>query len=1589
MSTAGPQLPAVPKSGENRPQSVYTEAEPAHVQVPESSDWHDQIKSASRLLAMAMDRLGLEERHENLSKASPFYKKVSSAVFPPFKASLNYIHAQTEPGHAESTGNAEVHEEEDVALLVSEHQGSTSILSMLATASACAGATSLKAIGSILHDRYRDEDEGGSDSEGKPKGPESNSGEKAPVFQPHHSSHEEITQGKEPLSRPTSRSNGRRPSAGSGAPGGSIRKQSVPASLTGGTTDELRLMYSSEIMAKALRNGDYRPPPENLRSPWENSVMANHHVQSSGDHALITYETADDGLSGESPEKTEILKYHIALKLKETFAFEDDNYLYDHFDVWLVKDVLLQGHMYITRDAVCFYSLLPGKFSVKELNDPELTVHSGALGHKLAHYGDAFFSSVYTNRFWAVLKPTTLSIYTSPTKLYFPVRTIDLHSAISCEILEPIGANLQSAQNSPNMGTPTEPSMSQINSELASIASDDAHEENVQAGVWFRVTCTDKQYRFHTSSIYSARHWYNSISKAIFALRNTNAQREVIMRLPIEDIVDYKKNFVLSDAETAESQAVPSPQDDEAPISFSIKFNLPQSTEDSKVQKLKQKTKKIGEAHSLHDSAHFVAFQKGADLSRTFERALEENVLDSAEKNHKLKKRAKKFFRDDRTDSGSLHSKTAYRVVTTVQPEYLSSSSVIDKIVEVNAKISQARVKMEEQANETVDRGNEAEKKFSYVPNFKGMKDRLMPKTSPIAGLANLGDGLLDVFRQEDESLAPSQDFEIPDFDYHLQLPKPFSLQMLKNLDIQMVRKRRSFDDIAGQYGNLSEVIKEKRAKDKAFARRPIAEETEYDVAHDGSESRSEGRMGSPISETRGKLRSLKRSLRTVSTIGGVWSARPEHFDSVIGHDKYFIKSKREKVRALNRFRKHFSLGPDSHLVSTYFAHLKRTMPVYGRLYIGKDQVCFRSMIPGVSTKMVLPLRDIQSCKKQARSYHYAGLLLKIRGLEDLSLAFGSKDSRDDCQKMILKLLRKEDHFNPDSEFIQDNQSDSSMDIDETERQNKRSDELANLRIHAARLRLLEDKVSYATGIEMPLILEDNPFTTIEVKLAKCYRITLLTIGSRGDVQPYIALGKALVKEGHEVTIATHAEFEDWIRKHGIDFKEVAGNPAELMSLMVTHGSISVGFLKEASTKFRGWIGELLESSWKACQGAELLIESPSAMAGLHIAEALNIPYMRAFTMPWTRTRAYPHAFLVPDQNRGGSYNFLTHVMFENVFWKGISGQVNKWRQETLGLPRTSLVKMQQSRVPFLYNVSPALFPPSVDFPDWVKVTGYWFLNEGSDEYEPPKELVDFLEEAKQNGEKVVYIGFGSIVVSDAKALTKTIVEAVLDSGVKCILNKGWSDKLSKSKDDIEVELPSQVYDSGMIPHDWLFTKIDAAVHHGGSGTTGATLRAGLPTIIKPFFGDQFFFASRVEDLGVGIALKNLNKKSFTKALKSITSQEKYAVKATEIAKAMSHERGVLSAVEAIYTELAYSRSLISVIRHNTEQKKSNDDKSGVQTPVIGEEDFDMINGMEDDEANEEQVREEHKGDSKAKKDKADQKRVDGDIEDIKNQIGI
>lgn len=642
----------------------------------------------------------------------------------------------------------------------------------------------------------------------------------------------------------------------------------------------------------------------------------------------------------------------------------------------------------------------------------------------------------------------------------------------------------------------------------------------------------------------------------------------------------------------------------------------------------------------------------------------------------------------------------------------------------------------------------------------------------------------------------------------------------------------------------------------------------------------------------------LKWAPASLKNMGCMWHAQPAHYrlNSTLfsEDDKYLVKHENEEA-SNKRFKGHFSLSDDDYLIGAYYGYLNKNIPIYGKFYVGNKCLCFRSLLPGIKTKMILPFDDIETCyRERGFRFGFFGSVLVIHGHEELFIEFTTKVASDDFEVILLKLL--DDVKLRRSDFITDNFASIPHD---------------NFFLTNNKLKIFEDDVS-STGFDISMGIQAQNDKS-KLKLNVSYRFGLLTIGSRGDVQPYIALGNGLIAEGHQVTIITHKEFGPWVKSHNLNFKAIAGDPAKLMKLMVEHGSMNVGLFRDASSSFRSWITELLNTSWKACQDIDILIESPSAMAGIHIAEALNIPYFRAFTMPWTKTRAYPHALIVPDHKHGGNYNYLTHVLFENIFWKGISSQVNKWRIESLHLKKTNLELLQQGKVPFLYNISPSIFPPSVDFSEWIKVTGYWFLDECLD-YQPHSELVEFINRAKKLNKKIVYIGFGSIVVKDPVRMTSAIIDGVIDADVYCILNKGWSERLGDpSSKTLEVDLPECIFNSGDVPHDWLFPQIDAAVHHGGSGTTGATLKAGLPTVIKPFFGDQFFYASRIEDLGAGIALKKLNASSLSRALKEVVSNTRIIKKVQKIKDNIKKENGVATAIRCIYAELEYAKNLMQM----------------------------------------------------------------------------
>ncbi|TWU70539.1 hypothetical protein ED733_000755 [Metarhizium rileyi] len=409
--------------------------------------------------------------------------------------------------------------------------------------------------------------------------------------------------------------------------------------------------------------------------------------------------------------------------------------------------------------------------------------------------------------------------------------------------------------------------------------------------------------------------------------------------------------------------------------------------------------------------------------------------------------------------------------------------------------------------------------------------------------------------------------------------------------------------------------------------------------------------------------------------------------------------------------------------------------------------------------------------------------------------------------------------------------------------------------------------------------------------------IVIMVLGSRGDVQPFLRIGKYLKDEfGHRVRIATHPTFRDLIEKDsGLEFFSVGGDPSELMAFMVKNP----GMIPTLETVKAGEIGkrravmaEMFDGFWRACihatedeatdnntrptDGADVfiadaIIANPPSFAHIHCAEALGLPLHLVFTFPYTPTQAFPHplASIKKSNVDQGYTNFISYPLVDIMTWQGLGDLVNSFRVNTLALDPVSTLwapcATYRMHVPFTYLWSPGLVPKPEDWGEEIDVSGFVFLDLAS-AYQPPQALVDFLDA----GEPPIYIGFGSIVVDDAERFTELIFDAIEMAGVRALVSRGWG---GFGRD----EAPDNIFMLDNTPHDWLFPKVKACIHHGGAGTTAIGLKCGLPTMIVPFFGDQYFWGSMVSKSGAGpepVPYKHLSSDKLAEGIKYLLTDE-------------------------------------------------------------------------------------------------------------------
>ncbi len=423
--------------------------------------------------------------------------------------------------------------------------------------------------------------------------------------------------------------------------------------------------------------------------------------------------------------------------------------------------------------------------------------------------------------------------------------------------------------------------------------------------------------------------------------------------------------------------------------------------------------------------------------------------------------------------------------------------------------------------------------------------------------------------------------------------------------------------------------------------------------------------------------------------------------------------------------------------------------------------------------------------------------------------------------------------------------------------------------------------------------------------------IVIMVIGSRGDAQPFLKVGKILQDQyGHRVRIATHPAFREFVEKDsGLEFFSVGGDPSELMAFMVKNP----GMIPRLETVKAGDIGrrraamaEMFEGFWRACINAtddetdvrnlkmmgdkdpfvaDAIIANPPSFAHIHCAEALGIPLHMMFTFPYTPTQTFPHPLASVKSNIDPGYtNFISYPLVEVMVWQGLGDLVNDFRIKTLGLDPVSTLwapgATYRLHVPFTYMWSPRLVPKPEDWGPEIDVSGFVFLDLAS-AFHPPSELEKFL----ASGEPPVYIGFGSIVVDDADRFTETVFEAVKLAGVRALVSKGWG---GLGCDNV----PDNIFMLENTPHDWLFPKISACVIHGGAGTTAIALKCGKPTMVVPFFGDQHFWGSMLERSKAGpapVPYKNLTVENLAEGIQYCLSDEAQQA-AKEIAKNIERE---------------------------------------------------------------------------------------------------
>lgn len=411
-------------------------------------------------------------------------------------------------------------------------------------------------------------------------------------------------------------------------------------------------------------------------------------------------------------------------------------------------------------------------------------------------------------------------------------------------------------------------------------------------------------------------------------------------------------------------------------------------------------------------------------------------------------------------------------------------------------------------------------------------------------------------------------------------------------------------------------------------------------------------------------------------------------------------------------------------------------------------------------------------------------------------------------------------------------------------------------------------------------------------------RITIAALGTRGDVQPMIALGKGLQAKGHEVTLIAGENFDQWVRSHGlgfvptVDMEDVMRSPDGIKWAQSSDKpSAQLGLMKKLLGQYgAGLVEPLIEQAAHTDVYLSVFVSAPFIQC---ICEKYPIKHVNLPLQPYLPTRSGPASLVAAFPKSNSIINLLLCLFGERALWS-VSSETVAYLRQKLGLPpyNTGSYIRAHRAIPTVHGFSQHVVPRPSDWEAHVHIGGYWFLNE-HEGWQPGDDLLQFL----AGDQKPVYVGFGSMPGRDPQALIDLISGALKQAGQRGVVVRGWNKAQTLRYD------PQQIHLLDSVPHSWLFERVAAVVHHGGAGTTAAGLRAGRPTMIIPHMSDQPFWGRRVHNLGAGVKpvpRHKLTEENLAAGIKTLVSDSRIQQAAETLGQRIRSEDGIGQSIALI-----------------------------------------------------------------------------------------